>query len=150
MAVLPRDRKEKCRHPSLFTEQRPSGFVPDLSEDNLLERLRREFAVLGFLCDRHPIIVSGVVENDMGAATLRAESLKALARLQGMGVERNYEFTSGNYPVKGGIWFSISGSAIANTVTTGAFTIPLMKRAGFKPKEGSLGQKEKSLIQPEN
>ncbi len=28
---------------------------------------------------------------------------------------------------------SISGSAIANTVSTGAFTIPLMKRAGFRP-----------------
>jgi len=29
---------------------------------------------------------------------------------------------------------SISGSAIANTVSTGAFTIPLMKKAGFKPQ----------------
>jgi TRAP transporter 4TM/12TM fusion protein len=28
---------------------------------------------------------------------------------------------------------SISGSAIANTVSTGAFTIPLMKKAGFRP-----------------
>lgn len=28
---------------------------------------------------------------------------------------------------------SISGSAIANTVSTGTFTIPLMKKAGFKP-----------------
>ncbi len=28
---------------------------------------------------------------------------------------------------------SISGSAIANTVSTGVFTIPLMKRAGFRP-----------------
>jgi TRAP transporter 4TM/12TM fusion protein len=28
---------------------------------------------------------------------------------------------------------SVSGSAIANTVSTGAFTIPLMKKAGFKP-----------------
>lgn len=28
---------------------------------------------------------------------------------------------------------SISGSAIANTVSTGTFTIPLMKRAGFRP-----------------
>ncbi len=28
---------------------------------------------------------------------------------------------------------SVSGSAIANTVSTGAITIPLMKRAGFKP-----------------
>ncbi len=28
---------------------------------------------------------------------------------------------------------SISGSAIANTVSTGAFTIPMMKKAGFRP-----------------
>ena len=28
---------------------------------------------------------------------------------------------------------SISGSAIANTVSTGSFTIPMMKKAGFKP-----------------
>ncbi len=28
---------------------------------------------------------------------------------------------------------SLSGSAVANVVTTGAFTIPLMKRTGFKP-----------------
>lgn len=32
-----------------------------------------------------------------------------------------------------GFFGSISGSAIANTVTTGAFTIPLMKKTGFKP-----------------
>ncbi|WP_432821398.1 TRAP transporter fused permease subunit [Trichloromonas sp.] len=31
------------------------------------------------------------------------------------------------------IFGSVSGSAIANTVSTGAFTIPLMKRAGFRP-----------------
>ena len=30
---------------------------------------------------------------------------------------------------------SISGSAIANVVTTGSFTIPLMKRLGYKPKQ---------------
>ena len=29
---------------------------------------------------------------------------------------------------------SLSGSAVANVVTTGAFTIPLMKRAGFRPR----------------
>ena len=28
---------------------------------------------------------------------------------------------------------SLSGSAVANVVTTGTFTIPLMRRAGFKP-----------------
>jgi TRAP transporter 4TM/12TM fusion protein len=32
---------------------------------------------------------------------------------------------------------SISGSAIANVVTTGAFTIPLMKRLGYKPREAA-------------
>ena len=31
------------------------------------------------------------------------------------------------------IFGSVSGSAIANTVSTGAFTIPLMKKAGFRP-----------------
>ncbi|MPZ67806.1 MAG: TRAP transporter fused permease subunit [Pseudonocardiaceae bacterium] len=30
---------------------------------------------------------------------------------------------------------SISGSAIANTVTTGAFTIPMMKKVGYKPHQ---------------
>ncbi|WP_101674420.1 TRAP transporter permease [Alloalcanivorax mobilis] len=32
-----------------------------------------------------------------------------------------------------GLLGSINGSAIANVVTTGAFTIPLMKRTGYKP-----------------
>ena len=33
-----------------------------------------------------------------------------------------------------GLMGSISGSAVANTVSTGVITIPLMKRAGFSPK----------------
>lgn len=36
--------------------------------------------------------------------------------------------------VGSGLMGSISGSAVANTVTTGVITIPLMKRAGFPPK----------------
>jgi TRAP transporter 4TM/12TM fusion protein len=39
--------------------------------------------------------------------------------------------------VASGFMGSISGSAIANTVTTGAFTIPLMKRLGYKPEEAA-------------
>lgn len=35
--------------------------------------------------------------------------------------------------VASALFGSVSGSAIANTVSTGAFTIPLMKKAGFKP-----------------
>jgi TRAP transporter 4TM/12TM fusion protein len=37
--------------------------------------------------------------------------------------------------VASGFMGSISGSAIANTVTSGAFTIPLMKKLGYKPEE---------------
>ncbi|MFC7075169.1 TRAP transporter permease [Haloarcula halophila] len=33
-----------------------------------------------------------------------------------------------------GFMGTISGSSIANTVTTGAFTIPLMKRSGYRPE----------------
>ena len=36
--------------------------------------------------------------------------------------------------VGSGLFGMISGSAVANVVTTGAMTIPLMKRLGFKPK----------------
>lgn len=35
--------------------------------------------------------------------------------------------------ISSGFLGSINGSAIANVVTTGAFTIPLMKKVGFKP-----------------
>jgi TRAP transporter 4TM/12TM fusion protein len=35
--------------------------------------------------------------------------------------------------IASGFFGSVSGSAIANTVSTGSFTIPLMKRAGFRP-----------------
>lgn len=36
--------------------------------------------------------------------------------------------------IASGFFGSISGSAIANTVSTGTFTIPMMKKAGFKPE----------------
>ncbi len=36
--------------------------------------------------------------------------------------------------ISSGFLGSISGSSIANTVTTGSFTIPLMKRVGYRPE----------------
>jgi len=36
--------------------------------------------------------------------------------------------------VTSALFGSISGSSVANTVATGAFTIPMMKRIGFRPK----------------
>jgi TRAP-type uncharacterized transport system fused permease subunit len=35
--------------------------------------------------------------------------------------------------ISSGLFGSISGSSVANTVTTGSFTIPLMKRVGYAP-----------------
>lgn len=39
--------------------------------------------------------------------------------------------------IASGFMGSISGSAIANVVTSGAFTIPLMKQLGYKPEEAA-------------
>jgi TRAP transporter 4TM/12TM fusion protein len=39
--------------------------------------------------------------------------------------------------VASGMIGSITGSAVANTVTSGAFTIPLMKRIGYAPKQAA-------------
>ncbi|SMC25279.1 TRAP transporter, 4TM/12TM fusion protein [Desulfacinum hydrothermale DSM 13146] len=41
---------------------------------------------------------------------------------------------------------SISGSAIANTVSTGAFTIPLMKKAGFRPHVAGAIEPSASMV----
>jgi DNA polymerase III alpha subunit len=40
---------------SLFERHQPAGRIPPLPPDEPVARLRREFSVLGFLCDRHPI-----------------------------------------------------------------------------------------------
>ena len=46
---------------------------------------------------------------------------------------------------------SISGSAIANVVTTGAFTIPLMKRLGYKPHQaGGIEARIDSVRPPDS
>src|SRR5690606_42108342 len=37
--------------------------------------------------------------------------------------------------IASGFMGSVSGSAIANVVTTGAFSIPLMKRLGYRPEQ---------------
>jgi TRAP transporter 4TM/12TM fusion protein len=36
--------------------------------------------------------------------------------------------------ISSGLFGTVNGSAIANAVTTGAFTIPLMRRAGYRPE----------------
>ncbi|UCE52645.1 MAG: DNA polymerase III subunit alpha, partial [Desulfobacterales bacterium] len=52
-----RSAKSTARTPSLFGSPNndPTDRRPPLPPDNEREVLRREFAVLGFLCDRHPM-----------------------------------------------------------------------------------------------
>ncbi len=47
--------------------------------------------------------------------------------------------------ISSALFGSISGSAIANTVSTGTFTIPLMKRAGFRPHVAGASEPAASL-----
>ena len=60
-----------ARNRSLFETPSADERTPRLPPDDVRERLRREFAVLGFLCDRHPI--------ELYAATVhRAGAVKAV------------------------------------------------------------------------
>jgi DNA polymerase-3 subunit alpha/error-prone DNA polymerase len=56
---------------ALFAARPAAGRIPTLPPEDPVERRRREFAVLGFLCDRHPM------ELYAGAA-LRAGTVKAV------------------------------------------------------------------------
>jgi DNA polymerase-3 subunit alpha/error-prone DNA polymerase len=59
-------------HDTLF-EALPEKPPPGLPEEDALERLRREFAVLGFLCDRHPIgLYAGLLQS---RKTVKAQDL---------------------------------------------------------------------------
>jgi DNA polymerase-3 subunit alpha/error-prone DNA polymerase len=56
LAAWHRSKSTRSRKPDLFgTYRTPSVDRPLLPPDDDLDRLRREFAVLGFLCDRHPM-----------------------------------------------------------------------------------------------
>lgn len=57
---------------SLFDDPNMDLAPPELPPDDPTERLRREFRVLGFLCDRHPMTL-------FTAATSRARTVKAAA-----------------------------------------------------------------------
>jgi DNA polymerase-3 subunit alpha/error-prone DNA polymerase len=51
-----RTQRQKLRQaPNLFQAQADTLNPPDLPPDDPLTRLRQEFKVLGFLCDRHPM-----------------------------------------------------------------------------------------------
>jgi error-prone DNA polymerase len=67
-----RDRQPHDGRPrdgDLFPAAPPSNPppVPDLPEEDPRERLRREFKVLGFLCDRHPmtLVADGLRDRSM-------------------------------------------------------------------------------------
>ncbi len=67
---IKRSRKES--NLSLFSDPAPAP-MPDLPEDDPRQRLRREFAVLGFLCDRHPMTL--FEEHLKNQKTVKAEQI---------------------------------------------------------------------------
>lgn len=65
-------RSRQNIEPSLFSDPDPPA-MPDLPEDDPRQRLRRQFSVLGFLCDRHPITLFADQLNPLN--TVKAESI---------------------------------------------------------------------------
>ena len=73
-----------------------------------------------------PFMIFGAFLERSGAGTFFMDLGTALAGRWRGGPAKIAVMTSA-------LFGSISGSSVANVVTTGAFTIPLMKRTGFKP-----------------
>ncbi|MCG8407865.1 MAG: TRAP transporter large permease subunit, partial [Phycisphaerales bacterium] len=71
-------------------------------------------------------IIFGAMVERMGVGKLFMDFAIALTGQQAGGPAKVSCITSG-------LFGSVSGSAVANVMTTGAFSIPLMKRIGFKP-----------------
>lgn len=71
-------------------------------------------------------ILFGAMVERMGVGKLFMDFAVALTGRQAGGPAKVACITSG-------LFGSVSGSAVANVMTTGAFSIPLMKRIGFKP-----------------
>jgi TRAP transporter 4TM/12TM fusion protein len=71
------------------------------------------------------VLFGAVLETAGGGALLIALANKVAGRTRGGPAK--------TAAVASAFMGSLSGSAVANVVTTGTFTIPLMKRAGFRP-----------------
>lgn len=71
-------------------------------------------------------IIFGAMVERMGVGQLFMDFAIALTGRQAGGPAKVACITSG-------LFGSVSGSAVANVMTTGAFSIPLMKRIGFRP-----------------
>jgi len=74
-----------------------------------------------------PFMIFGAFLERSGAGTFFMELATALTGRWRGGPAKIATVTSA-------LFGSISGSSVANTVATGAFTIPMMKRIGFRPK----------------
>jgi TRAP transporter 4TM/12TM fusion protein len=71
------------------------------------------------------VLFGSLLEASGGGALLIGLASRVASRLRGA--------PAMTATVASALMGSLSGSAVANVVTTGTFTIPLMKRAGFKP-----------------
>lgn len=71
------------------------------------------------------VLFGAILETAGGSALLVALAARVAGRSRGGPAK--------TAAVASGLMGSLSGSAVANVVTTGALTIPLMKRTGFRP-----------------
>ncbi len=74
-----------------------------------------------------PFMIFGAFLEHSGAGTFFIDLGKAITGQWRGGPAKTATVTSA-------LFGSISGSSVVNTVATGSFTIPMMKRIGFKPK----------------
>ncbi|PQP34164.1 DNA polymerase III subunit alpha, partial [Desulfobacteraceae bacterium SEEP-SAG9] len=67
LALWRKSRPARSAHRNLFDSipDVRDGRLPPLPPENERQRLRREFAVLGFLCDRHPVVLYKEVLKDI-------------------------------------------------------------------------------------
>ena len=69
-AAWEKNRRKEDRAPTLFSSA-PRSLRPFLPEEREIDRLRREFAVLGFLCDRHPMTLFARAVAPLGGVKAR-------------------------------------------------------------------------------
>ncbi len=81
LAAWQKSRSRRPPGPDLFGPESPSARRPAFPPEDIRRRLRREFAVLGFLCDRHPMTLFADTVRRVGAVFARDLSRHAGRRV---------------------------------------------------------------------
>ena len=112
--------------PGIFGHQ---GFSFSIIVQDMYASMNAIFGIVAYIFSAYVVlfIIMGAFFEKIGADTFFIDLPVALtSRFRGGPAKASV--------VASGFFGMISGSATANTVTTGAFTIPLMKKAGYPPE----------------